>query len=446
MATPMTAPIARGRVMRSTNRLRRGLSVMAAVCQHRRGDQPPDVPRPLHAADRRGGRPRAHRPGLRHPGRPPAPPRPGPVVPEALDAVVISHQHRDHLDMASLRRLEAPVLAPSAASLKRLKQPVIEVRPGDVHRYGDVAVHVSRPPTTAAATSAPQKPPPSATWSTGVRGCTSPATPSSSTGSTRSRRSTTRCCRSGAGGRRSGPATWIRSRRPRPPRACEAGVVVPIHWGTFLPIGLRRRYGNLLRDPADTFVAHMAELAPATRVEILAPGRHARSRLRNVRRPGFTAVKIARRSADRMSDGGAWTTRGRNRASGADGSCARRRPDDGRLRDGRDALRRHDMGAQRPLRAAVDGPDGVRVGGAVRQPAGPADPAGALRRAPVAQLDARADRGHRGRRLRRRRREQPARSDVRRPADVRRALLSAANGDRLRGLRRASPAGSRSPC
>jgi L-ascorbate metabolism protein UlaG (beta-lactamase superfamily) len=49
-------------------------------------------------------------------------------------------------------------------------------------------------------------------------------------------------------------------------------IAVPIHWGTFLPIGFGRRNPGLLREPPRAFARHVAELAPATRVDVLAPG------------------------------------------------------------------------------------------------------------------------------------------------------------------------------
>ena len=52
----------------------------------------------------------------------------------------------------------------------------------------------------------------------------------------------------------------------------EPRIAIPIHWGTFLPAGLGRRNPHLLKDPPLEFARHMAELAPATRVETLAPG------------------------------------------------------------------------------------------------------------------------------------------------------------------------------
>jgi L-ascorbate metabolism protein UlaG (beta-lactamase superfamily) len=49
-------------------------------------------------------------------------------------------------------------------------------------------------------------------------------------------------------------------------------LAVPIHWGTFLPIGLHRRHGGAVGDPPVRFAAQVAAAAPATRVVTLAPG------------------------------------------------------------------------------------------------------------------------------------------------------------------------------
>lgn len=50
----------------------------------------------------------------------------------------------------------------------------------------------------------------------------------------------------------------------------EPRIVIPIHWGTFLPYGVRRR--DLLTMPPLEFSRYVAELAPATRVVKLSPG------------------------------------------------------------------------------------------------------------------------------------------------------------------------------
>jgi L-ascorbate metabolism protein UlaG (beta-lactamase superfamily) len=49
-----------------------------------------------------------------------------------------------------------------------------------------------------------------------------------------------------------------------------ARVAVPIHWGTYRPI--HQRAGAFLTEPPLEFVRESAEIAPETRVEILAPG------------------------------------------------------------------------------------------------------------------------------------------------------------------------------
>jgi L-ascorbate metabolism protein UlaG (beta-lactamase superfamily) len=49
-------------------------------------------------------------------------------------------------------------------------------------------------------------------------------------------------------------------------------LAVPIHWGTYLPAGLRRRHGGLLRTPGPAFAAHVSELAPDVRTAVPALG------------------------------------------------------------------------------------------------------------------------------------------------------------------------------
>jgi L-ascorbate metabolism protein UlaG (beta-lactamase superfamily) len=66
-----------------------------------------------------------------------------------------------------------------------------------------------------------------------------------------------------------------------PARAAEAiavvqpEVAIPIHWGTFLPVGARRRRPELLHEPAETFARLAAEAAPDVRVRTLRVGESA---------------------------------------------------------------------------------------------------------------------------------------------------------------------------
>jgi L-ascorbate metabolism protein UlaG (beta-lactamase superfamily) len=63
-----------------------------------------------------------------------------------------------------------------------------------------------------------------------------------------------------------------------PTRAAEAltlmepRVAIPIHWGTFRSMRLRRRLPRLLTEPADEFAREAAKRAPCVDVRILEPG------------------------------------------------------------------------------------------------------------------------------------------------------------------------------
>jgi L-ascorbate metabolism protein UlaG (beta-lactamase superfamily) len=76
-------------------------------------------------------------------------PVPDPSELGALDAILISHAHADHLDVPSLRRLAhtGPILAPPAAArvLVRAGVPsVIEVNPGERTMVGPIAIEALR--------------------------------------------------------------------------------------------------------------------------------------------------------------------------------------------------------------------------------------------------------------------------------------------------------------
>jgi L-ascorbate metabolism protein UlaG (beta-lactamase superfamily) len=49
-------------------------------------------------------------------------------------------------------------------------------------------------------------------------------------------------------------------------------IAVPIHWGTFFPIGLEALRGRALVDPPRRFAQHVRTLAPDVDVRVLAPG------------------------------------------------------------------------------------------------------------------------------------------------------------------------------
>src|SRR3954462_12742864 len=66
-------------------------------------------------------------------------------APEHVDAVLMSHLHHDHLDMPSLRPIDAPVIGPRGTSRTLRSRPdVTEVTPGDSLPVGDPPVTVVR--------------------------------------------------------------------------------------------------------------------------------------------------------------------------------------------------------------------------------------------------------------------------------------------------------------
>ena len=54
-------------------------------------------------------------------------------------------------------------------------------------------------------------------------------------------------------------------------------IAVPIHWGTFFPVGLEALRGSALVEPPRVFARHVAQLAPEVDVRVLAPGDELRS-------------------------------------------------------------------------------------------------------------------------------------------------------------------------
>ena len=194
-----------------------------------------------------------------------------------VDAVLLSHRHHDHLDVPSVRALAAPVFGPpgTARSLRRLPLAVHEVRVGEEHVVDGARVHVV--PAVH----------------DGRRWPLGPADDADAVGFV---------VESGAarvyfagdtevfGGMADlgaldvalvpiwgwGPS--LGSGHMNPGQATDAlallrpRIAVPIHWGTFLPIGAARRHGHLLRTPVDAFVRHAAERTPDVEVRVLAPG------------------------------------------------------------------------------------------------------------------------------------------------------------------------------
>jgi L-ascorbate metabolism protein UlaG (beta-lactamase superfamily) len=199
---------------------------------------------------------------------------PVPRAPPRLDAVLVSHLHHDHLDPASVARLdpEAIVVAPrgGARVLRRARHVVLEVSAGETVEIGDVsvravpAVHdgrrwpVGRPVEALGYVIEGRR----AVYFAGdtgpfeamaeLTGLDVALVPISGWGP-----------RLGPG--HMGPDEAAAAVVRMGPR-----LVVPIHWGTLARIG--SPVDGAWRDPARTFAALVEEHAPGVRVCVLMPG------------------------------------------------------------------------------------------------------------------------------------------------------------------------------
>jgi L-ascorbate metabolism protein UlaG (beta-lactamase superfamily) len=205
-------------------------------------------------------------------------PRPGRSVLKNLDAVLISHLHLDHVNPRSLRLLpqDVPLVVPTgaAAILRPYRfRTVHELRPGESLSFGRLTVTAT--PANHTGKRYPWGHMAGAVgymirgslntyfagdtglfdgladladgldvallpiWGWGLRLPDDHMSPETA-------------------------ATALQLLRPR--------LAIPIHWGTFLPLGLGRLYHHYLVDPPRDFVRYAAQYAPDVPTVVLPPG------------------------------------------------------------------------------------------------------------------------------------------------------------------------------
>ena len=204
--------------------------------------------------------------------------RPRPEVTEDIDAVLVSHVHLDHLDVRSLRSVSrgARVIAPDGAGrlLRRVGfAQVDEVVPGDRVSVGAVTV------TALPAVHDARRTPLGATVATlgyEIAG----AQRVYFAGDTElfdgmhafAGRFDVAMLPVWGWGPSLGPGHMDPLSAARAVAIVRPSIAVPIHWGTFFPVGLEALRGSALVEPPRVFARHVAELAPQVEVRVLAPG------------------------------------------------------------------------------------------------------------------------------------------------------------------------------
>jgi len=195
-----------------------------------------------------------------------------------VDAVLISHFHHDHLDLASLRRLgrEMPLLVPAGAGAwlrRRQFARVSEMRAGDVQHVGALAIGaVTAEHDGHRFPGGPQ----AETLGYLVRGARRVYFAGDTelfAGMSALAPGLDVALLPVAGwGPTLGPGHMDPLQAARASALLRPRLAIPIHWGTLAPVTLRRRERRWLSDPPRLFAEHVARLAPGVEALTLAPG------------------------------------------------------------------------------------------------------------------------------------------------------------------------------
>ena len=203
------------------------------------------------------------------------------LAPGKIDAVLISHLHHDHLDLASLRRIAAgPTIVPRGAGrlVGRVRRgsEVVEVVPGDTVTVGDARVLVV-PAEHRGGRALSRAHGPALGYV--IESASQRVYFPGDTGLFEEMRSfgplDLALLPIWGWGPGLGPGHLTPQGAAEAAAVLGAASVLPIHWGTFSPINIGKRRPSWIDRPAVDFAAALPLAAPESQLVLLQPGESA---------------------------------------------------------------------------------------------------------------------------------------------------------------------------
>lgn len=208
-------------------------------------------------------------------------PLPPPHVTAGIDAVLISHLHHDHADLASLRRLgrEVPLLIPPGSRgffARKGFRGVTELSPGDSSRVGNLTVRAVEADHDGGRRRGAGDVQPVGFLIEGSRTVYFAGDTDLFDGMEGLAPNLDLALLPVWGwGPTLGPGHLDPEGAARAAALLSPRLAIPIHWGTLYPFGLARLRPGRLTQPAEEFAAQARRLAPQVATRVLSPGESA---------------------------------------------------------------------------------------------------------------------------------------------------------------------------